>query len=124
MSDVARVMQTTVPDNTRQSPAIPMPPTAPDTGRVRTVRKKRKPAAKKAAVPKKRRPGRPKGALNKAPKRGRRGDVALDLQSSLALLGSLHRTDLPVFQALTSALSARGKPSRKRLLAALGKVFG
>lgn len=58
-------------------------------------------------------------------KRAPRGAaVSMDLAGTMELLGSMHRTDVPVFQVISEALSSRAKPSRKRLLAAIAKVFG
>lgn len=62
-------------------------------------------------------------AVRKPTRRGR-ADVTMDLAGTMELLGSMHRTDVPVFQVISEALSSRAKPSRRRLLAAIQKVFG
>lgn len=115
MADLARAMQTP-------------PPLYPAPVAQATIAKKKRRKPKKAAVvkaaPRKRRKKKAAKAVPAASRRGRRSETALELPAAMALLGSLHRTDVPVFQVLTEALSARGKPSRKRLLAALGRVFG
>lgn len=75
-------------------------------------------------VPPKRRPRAKRVAKEAKPKQRRtRKDTTLGLAEALSLAGSLHRTDLPIFQQLTEIISARGGPSRKRLLAAISKVF-
>jgi hypothetical protein len=80
-------------------------------------RKPRKKAVKKAA--------KKRAAKAKAkPARGRNASITMDLAGTMELMGSMHRTDIPVFQLMSEAMTARGKPSRLRLLAALVKVFG
>lgn len=88
----------------------------------------KKRVAKKKVAKKKRKVG--KSPLLAAPygkkaKRAPRGAaVSMDLAGTMELLGSMHRTDVPVFQVISEALSSRAKPSRRRLLAAIAKVFG
>lgn len=87
------------------------------------VRKPSK-AAKSRAVGKHKELAMGYGKKPKAAKQRRgRKDTTLGLAEALSLAGSLHRTDLPIFQQLTEIIGARGGPSRKRLLAAIGKVF-
>jgi hypothetical protein len=82
---------------------------------VKAMKRKRR-----AALTKKR--NGPKVAKAKRAPRG--AAVSMDLAGTMELLGSMHRTDVPVFQVISEALSSRAKPSRRRLLAAIAKVFG
>lgn len=46
-----------------------------------------------------------------------------DLQSILSAAGSLKEADMPAFEKIIGLLQDAGKSGRKRLLAAIGKIF-
>lgn len=110
MSDVAAAMQSVIPGT---GLGVKPEPTLRRASR-------KKPAKKKAAKKAKRAKAAP---VKTAKTRRGRGALTLDLSAAVELAGSMHRTDMPVFKALSDMLSARGRPSRKRLLAALNGVF-
>lgn len=121
MSDLERAMNPGgLPTPTGAPPvSFDAPYKAPRKKRVakkKVVRKRRGSALAAAAR-------RTAKAVRKPARRGR-ADVTMDLAGTMELLGSMHRTDVPVFQVISEALSSRAKPSRKRLLAAIAKVFG
>lgn len=121
MADVERAMNTPLPTGTPQ----PLPMGRGEKGALTKEKNARRAKRAKKKAAKKRKPGRPKGALNVASKRtNARNTVNMDLGSALALVQGMHRTDVAVFQSISAALSDKGKPSRKRLLAAINKVFG
>jgi hypothetical protein len=105
MSDIASAMSTTVPN---ADPPKPRRPRKAKTVKTAAPKKKRKAKVAKAAPAKR----APRGAA-----------VQLELHDAIGLAASMHRTDVPVFQSLVEILNAKGKPSRKRLLAALQRVF-
>lgn len=123
MSDLERAM------NPGGLPApTSAPPVSPDAP-YKAPRKRRKRADPVKSMKRKRRAAltqkRSGAKVVKAQiKRRGRADVTMDLAGTMELLGSMHRTDVPVFQVISEALSSRAKPSRRRLLAAIQKVFG
>lgn len=117
MADVQRAMETPLPN----TGAVPTEPVAPDTGTIR----KRLPARKKAVKKAKRKPAKKAAAaVPKARRVSARNAVSMDLSDALGLVQGMHRTDVDTFQTISEHLTGKGKPSRKRLLAALNKVFG